>query len=740
MTPQELAQALGKARRDGKEWLGLCPGHNDHDPSLSIREDNGKLLLVCRAGCPQERVIAALRERRLWSKPNGNATGWQGLTLEQYAQAKRLPADFLQKEFGLSTSERGYRNAPCVEQPYLGQPGDKEPYPVKRRVALVDIGDEKKTRWKKGHKARLYGLWRLPEFKERNEIILVEGESDTQTCWLHNFPALGLPGAGGWNEGRDAGLLDGISNIYAIIEPDQAAANLLDKLAGSAIRDRLRIVRMRPEIKDPSALHLLNPEGFAQAFRQLLDAAEPPPTPEETGQPPEYAEDSLATRFTEQHATSLKYVAKWGRWLLWNGSHWQEEDTLKAYDLARGICREASAEVMSWAKPNIRLAAAIASAKTVAAVERLAKADRQHATTLEQWNSYGLLFNSRSATIDLRTGVGREHSRTDYITKIAGASFDPTMATPLWDAFLAKVVPDPEVRAYLRRVCGYCLTADISEHALFFFYGLGANGKGVFLNTLRAILGDYATAAPAEMFMVSQAQRHPTEIARLAGVRLVVSQEVERNQRWAESKINALTGGDPIVAHFMRQDDFEFYPQFKLALAGNHKPSLRSVNEAVRRRLQMIPFTVTIPVSERDPELRDKLKAEWPGILASFVEGCREWQKNRLNPPKAVLDATEAYLAEEDTVGRWIEECCAVDKIYKAYSSELYANWLAWCERVGERATSQKKFSQTLLDRDFTQARDSSGKMQFCGIALQPQPTATIYDFSRSPRPLRENE
>ena len=278
-TPQELAQALGKARRDGREWLCLCPGHNDRDPSLSIREDNGKILFVCRAGCPQERVLAELKRRGLWPKPNGHATDWQGLTLEQYARAKRLPVDFLRNEFRLSTAERGYRNAPCVEQPYLGVPGDKEPYPVKRRVALVDIGDEKKTRWKKGHKARLYGLWRLPKFKERNEIILVEGESDTQTCWLHDFPAIGLPGAGGWNEERDAGLFDGISNIYAIIEPDQAAANLLDKLARSVIRDCLRIVRMRPEIKDPSALHLLDPEAFAKAFRQLLDAAEPPPEP-----------------------------------------------------------------------------------------------------------------------------------------------------------------------------------------------------------------------------------------------------------------------------------------------------------------------------------------------------------------------------------------------------------------------------------------------------------------------------
>ena len=202
--------------------------------------------------------------------------GWPGLTLAQYAEAKRLPIDFLQSKFGLR--DVTYRGAPAVEMPYYGEPG-AETYVVKLRVALADIGGMKKTRWRYGHKARLYGLWRLPEFKKRNEVILVEGESDTHTCWLPDFPTLGLPGAGGWNEERDAGLLDGISNIYAVIEPDQAAANLLDKLAASAIRDRLRIVRMRSEIKDPSALYLLNPENFVKAFRQLLDAAEPPPPP-----------------------------------------------------------------------------------------------------------------------------------------------------------------------------------------------------------------------------------------------------------------------------------------------------------------------------------------------------------------------------------------------------------------------------------------------------------------------------
>ena len=400
MNAEQVARGLGGAIRCGGGWAARCPGprhrRGDRRQSLTIHDKPGDInpLVHCHTGCSQEELIEALTQLGLWEKkmPNGKThfdpPGGPGLTLEQYAEAKQLPIDFLRSAFDLRDAT--YRKAPAVEMRYYGEPG-AEFYMVKFRIALAG-GD--KTRWKKGNKARLYGLWKLDKAKERGELVIVEGESDTQTCWLHDFSALGLPGAAGWNEERDAGLLDDIGKIYVIVEPDNGGVATLRWLATSSIRERARVVRMPPETKDPSALYLLNPEGFAQAFRELLDAAEPPPPPKETGQPPEYAEDRLATRFTEQHATSLKYVAKWGRWLLWNGSHWQEEDTLKAYDLARGICREASAEVMSWAKPNIRLAAAIASAKTVAAVERLAKADRRLAATTEQWDASAWLLDT----------------------------------------------------------------------------------------------------------------------------------------------------------------------------------------------------------------------------------------------------------------------------------------------------------------------------------------------------------
>ncbi len=153
------------------------------------------------------------------------------------------------------------------------------------------------------------------------------------------------------------------------------------------------------------------------------------------------------------------------------------------------------------------------------------------------------------------------------------------------------------------------------KHALFFFYGTGANGKGTLLNTITNILNDYAVIANTDVFTESRHDRHPTELAALMGARLVVAQETDEGRKWAESKIKALTGGDPITARFMRQDFFTYMPKFTLIIAGNHKPSIQTVDEAMRRRLNLVPFTVTIPKEQRDPDLAEKLMQEAPGIM-----------------------------------------------------------------------------------------------------------------------------
>ena len=222
-----------------------------------------------------------------------------------------------------------------------------------------------------------------------------------------------------------------------------------------------------------------------------------------------------------------------------------------------------------------------------------------------------------------------------------------------------------------------------------------------FINTISGILGDYHRTAAIETFTASKFDRHPTDLAGLRGARLVTAIETEEGRRWDEAKIKALTGGDKISARFMRQDYFEFGPQFKLWMAGNHKPSLRSVDESIRRRMNLLPFTVTIPPEERDRDLPEKLKAEWPGILRWMIEGCLGWQRIGLAPPQAVRDATAAYLEAEDAVGAWIEECCQCVPQAWASRRTLFAAWDRWATAAGEYVGSQRRFIQALETRGF---------------------------------------
>jgi putative DNA primase/helicase len=443
-------------------------------------------------------------------------------------------------------------------------------------------------------------------------------------------------------------------------------------------------------------------------IRDALAKAEPVT---EANLSPEFSDDALALEFTERHKHELRYVAKWGVWLHWDGTRWKFEDTLRAFDLARGVARDFSNACNDPDdKPKI------ASAAKVAAIEKLARADRRHAATVEQWDADPWLLNTPGGTVDLRSGGMLPHDPTSYMTKVTAVAAGGDC--PLWRKFLAEITGgNGELQAFLQRIAGYALTGSIREHALFFFYGTGANGKGVFLNTLAAILGDYGAVAPMETFVVAQGERHPTDLAGLRGARLVTAQETERGRRWAESKIKALTGGDPITARFMRQDFFTYTPTFKLAIAGNNKPGLSGVDEAIRRRFHLVPFTVTI--TEPDRELPEKLRPEWPGILAWMIEGCRNWLENGLNPPTAVRAATATYLREEDSLAQWIEDCCITGKEQWGIGARLWASWKAWAEANNERPGSRKAFAEAMATHGYasTKSRQIRG---YAGIDLRP--------------------
>ena len=436
--------------------------------------------------------------------------------------------------------------------------------------------------------------------------------------------------------------------------------------------------------------------------------------------PPEFSDEALALRFAEIHGADLRYVAAWNKWLRWDGARWQSDDTLMAFDYARYVCRRAATECCS----HPRIAAAIASATTVAAVERLAKADRRHAATIDQWDADPWLLNTPGGVVDLRTGELRGAQSGDYITKITGVAPGASCPIPIWLKFVERITAgDRDMIAFLQRLCGYMLPGINREHAIFFGYGTGGNGKGVFVNTIGpGILADYHRTAPIEAFTASKNDRHPTDLAGLRGARMVTATETQEGRRWDETKIKMLAGGDRISARFMRQDFFEYTPQFKLLITGNHKPGLRSVDEAIRRRFHLIPFVVTIPPQERDLELTEKLKSERAGILSWMIEGCLEWQRVGLSPPTAVTAATAAYLESEDAVGAWIDERCVGEANAWERSTELFASWSAWAERSGEPRGDIKRFRERLEARGIYHQREpGTRRAGYAGLKLNSE-------------------
>jgi putative DNA primase/helicase len=451
---------------------------------------------------------------------------------------------------------------------------------------------------------------------------------------------------------------------------------------------------------------------------------------------PAHSEEAIALEFARRHADRLRYVAKWNQWLTWDGTCWRRDETRKVFTMARELCREFARTVNKPSESK-----RIASAKTRAAVVSLAAEDRRLTATTEQWDADPWLLNTPGGIVDLRTGKMREHRTTDYMTKQTAVS--PEGKCPTWIKFMNEVTDgDKELQSYLQRVSGYCLTGVTREQELFFFYGSGGNGKGVWVLAISGVLHDYHRAASIETFTVTQSDRHPTDLAGLMGARLVTAAETEDARRWSEARIKELTGGDKISARFMRQDFFDYTPQFKLLFSGNHMPTLRTVNKAITRRFNRIPFAVTI--ANVNKNLSEEMKAEWPGILTWAIEGCVRWQQIGLCPPAIVTEATKSYLESQDILGEWLNECCVRDANAWTSSTDLFDSWKDWAEQRDEWVGSVKTLSAKLEDRgEFAKRRNpEKTKHGFAGLRLK-EAEAKPKDFfvevgqAQSPRKLR---
>ncbi len=428
------------------------------------------------------------------------------------------------------------------------------------------------------------------------------------------------------------------------------------------------------------------------------------------------SEDAAAQEFTAAYEGELLYDHDVGRWFMWCGTHWQVNNTELAFHYARELAREMAANK----GPRERLSGG--KAAFAASVERLARATPPFARTSENWDRDCILLGTPGGTVDLRTGVMREANPGDCVTKITRVAPAENADCPVWMKFLRDATgEDEELIAFLQEWCGYCLTGDISEHALVFVYGDGGNGKSVFINAVSESLGDYAVTAAMDTFEASRSAKHPTDLAMLRGARLVTASETEEGRAWAESRIKAITGGDPISARFMRQDFFTYTPQFKLTIVGNHMPVLCNVDEAAKRRFNIVPFTRK-PASP-DKHLPEKLRAEYREILRWMIEGCLRWRTNGLSRSTIVTQATAEYFSDQDLFGQWLSECCNVDLNLREMfepGKALYGSWREFAERGGEQPGSTKSFAQKMRARGILSDRTGRQRL-FRFVSLKPE-------------------
>ncbi|SFG41272.1 phage/plasmid primase, P4 family, C-terminal domain-containing protein [Palleronia marisminoris] len=440
--------------------------------------------------------------------------------------------------------------------------------------------------------------------------------------------------------------------------------------------------------------------------------------PEQEQIAPALSDDAIAAEFVSVHGQNWKHVAAWGAWYRWSGTVWERDETGLVREMVRQVCRSAAQQADKPAE-----ARHIASDRKMSAVLRVAAADPGIAVAPSRWDAHPMLLNTPSGMVDLATGEIGPHDPDLLISQMTTASSGGDC--PRWSTFLHEITDGyADLQAYLARLAGYCLTGSTREQAFAFLHGHGANGKSVFLQTLASIMGNYASTATLDTFMASKSERHLTELAGLRAARLVLVPETEAGRSWAEARIKAVTGGERLRANFMRRDHFEFEPQFKLIVAGNNRPALNGVGEAMRRRLHLVPFTVTIPPERRDPRLVEKLLAERDGILGWMLAGCADWQREGLSPPSCIRAAAEEYFEEEDLIGQWIQERCICDGKHKAPAAQLFQSWKAWVEDGGYPSGSQKALGEALRARGFepTMVRRQRG---WAGIGISRSSAST---------------
>lgn len=460
----------------------------------------------------------------------------------------------------------------------------------------------------------------------------------------------------------------------------------------------------------------------------------------------EHTDVSNSARFARRFAGQLIYVPARGQWMEFISHAWRADMlgqvNQHAIEVTRDLLMESSQLSIEAARVQDKGQREVLAAQAEAllgharksqqkprldAMVSIAATDARMAVEQSWLDADDLLLGVRNGAIQLDdTTSFRAGQPGDLVTRQAGAGWeggDEDVGCPLWQSFLDQVQPDPDVRHWLQKFVGYCLTGKTSEQMFVVMHGTGANGKSVMVEILKRLLGTYAQTVQFSTFTERDPNAIRNDLASLDKARLVVASEGPEGARLDEGIVKQVTGEDAITARFLHREFFTYTPRFKVVLVTNHKPVISGTDNGIWRRVVLVPFPVTIPKEQQDKRLLDKLAAELPGILAWAVAGFRAWREQGLGDlPKALAMANADYRKDSDVLGFWLEDNCVLDitpqSTLFSSSGDLYQDYSRWAIDMGHRPMSSTSLGNKLRERGLMQDK-FRGERGWRGIRLK---------------------
>lgn len=426
-----------------------------------------------------------------------------------------------------------------------------------------------------------------------------------------------------------------------------------------------------------------------------------------------------AQRLRDKYKSNIKYSYIRKKWLYWTGKVWTVDQTGEIKKLADEIIsdikkeafteqdEDKQAELLKWATKTASSKGKEAMVKETQHIEGIP-------VLMDELDCYNDYLNCQNGVINLRTGELLPHDGNFMMSRISYAEYDNSGKKPeLWLKFLDDVTNgDKELQEYLQKCVGYSLSGSIREQCCFFLYGMGNNGKSTFLDTISDLLGTYASnVQPDTIMMKKNDSGANSDIARLKSTRFVTSEEPTEGVRLNEGLVKQLTGGGKVTCRFLYGDEFEYEPEFKIWIGTNHKPVIRGTDVGIWRRIRLIPFEVNIPKDKVDKNLKWKLRKELPQIMKWAVDGCIKWQKEGLELPKCVEQATNEYKAEMDILTSFIENCLEIDYVTgeQISAQNLFTLYSVWAKSNNEFEMTSRKFFLEISKRLPEKKRKESG-------------------------------